>query len=178
MRENGKPTFRPDSVPDLTTTIFITSRAASPDAAIIKALFVSELQKLLSTRRRDKRRTGRTRTGRSCVCLAGASFRDNDSGQFLSVRALRLLLTRVYGPRTETLQEAARRLESLCSTFLERYGDGPRTCSRPGSHQIVGEHVDYVSYLTTASLPFASREHDMCCSTDLPTVNTCAALDL
>src|SRR5262249_52889346 len=31
----------------------------------------------------------------------------------------------------------------------------------PARINILGEHVDYVSYLRTASLPFASREHAM-----------------
>lgn len=162
-RENGKPTFRPDSVPDLTTTIFITSRSAFPDATIIKALFVSELQKLLSDARAQPS-DGPAERGRVGLAFASPEhlFADDASGRCLSIRALRLLLTRVYGPDDETLSKQLRRLESLCSTFLELYGDGPANLLRaPACINVLGEHVDYVSYLPTASLPFASREHDM-----------------
>lgn len=162
-RENGKPTFRPDSVPDLTTTIFITSRSAFPDATIIKALFVSELQKLLSDARAQPS-DGPAERGRVGLAFASPEhlFADDASGRCLSIRALRLLLTRVYGPDDETLSKQLRRLESLCSTFLELYGDGPANLLRaPARINVLGEHVDYVSYLPTASLPFASREHDM-----------------
>ncbi|MFL6208641.1 MAG: NTP transferase domain-containing protein [Pyrinomonadaceae bacterium] len=42
------------------------------------------------------------------------------------------------------------------------YGDGPVNVLRaPARINILGEHVDYVSYLPTASLTFGSREHDM-----------------
>ncbi len=53
------------------------------------------------------------------------------------------------------LKAAARRFQAL-------YGDGPVNAMRaPARINILGDHVDYVSYLPTASLPFASREHEM-----------------
>jgi galactokinase len=46
--------------------------------------------------------------------------------------------------------------------FQQRYGDGDvRVWRAPARINILGEHVDYVSYLPTASLPFASHEHAM-----------------
>ncbi len=46
--------------------------------------------------------------------------------------------------------------------FRQLYGDGGVTILRaPARINILGEHVDYVSYLPTASLPFGSREHEM-----------------
>jgi len=54
------------------------------------------------------------------------------------------------------------RLSSALRRFNELYGDGEVSVLRaPARINILGEHVDYVSYLPTASLPFGSREHDM-----------------
>jgi galactokinase/CTP:molybdopterin cytidylyltransferase MocA len=54
------------------------------------------------------------------------------------------------------------RLSRLCSLFLDRYGDGPASLLRaPARINVLGEHIDYVSYLPTASLTFGSREHDV-----------------
>ncbi len=50
----------------------------------------------------------------------------------------------------------------MCALFVKLYGDGPVSLLRaPARINILGEHIDYVSYLPTASLPFGSREHDM-----------------
>src|SRR5690242_17788116 len=54
------------------------------------------------------------------------------------------------------------RLKQLRDRFCAQYGDGPISIWRaPARINILGEHVDYVAYLPTASLPFASREHAM-----------------
>jgi galactokinase len=59
------------------------------------------------------------------------------------------------------LERTATRLTSLCNLFLEHYGDGPVSLLRaPARMGVLGEHIDYVSYLPTASLTFASRERD------------------
>ena len=59
------------------------------------------------------------------------------------------------------LQLRAARLTVLCNLFFERYGDGPVSLLRaPARMGLLGEHIDYVSYLPTASLTFASRERD------------------
>ena len=59
-------------------------------------------------------------------------------------------------------EKSLHRLGALCASFLEAYGDGPvRLLRAPARINILGEHVDYVSYLPTYSLPFGSREHDM-----------------
>ena len=73
------------------------------------------------------------------------------------------MLAEVYGEHHLTvLGEVLRRLNSLCTSFLELYGDGPvRLLRAPARINILGEHVDYVSYVPTCSLPFGSREHDM-----------------
>lgn len=50
----------------------------------------------------------------------------------------------------------------LRQLFLHLYGAGPFTILRaPARINILGEHIDYVSYLPTASLTFGSREHHM-----------------
>ncbi len=72
------------------------------------------------------------------------------------------LLAEIYGDNLHTLKRHLDRLDRLCTKFLELYGDGPVQLLRaPARINILGEHVDYVSYLPTYSLPFGSREHDM-----------------
>ena len=72
------------------------------------------------------------------------------------------MLAETYGENPAALGEALQRLSSLCATFLELYGDAHvRLLRAPARINILGEHVDYVSYLPTCSLPFGSREHDM-----------------
>ena len=59
------------------------------------------------------------------------------------------------------LEQRAARLTRLCNLFLDHYGDGPVSLLRaPARMGVLGEHIDYVSYLPTASLTFASRERD------------------
>jgi galactokinase/CTP:molybdopterin cytidylyltransferase MocA len=59
------------------------------------------------------------------------------------------------------LERRAARLTTLCNLFMEHYGDGPVSLLRaPARMGVLGEHIDYVSYLPTASLTFASRERD------------------
>src|SRR5689334_4093976 len=62
---------------------------------------------------------------------------------------------------TPELERNATRLINLCNLFLDHYGDGPVSLLRaPARMGLLGEHIDYVSYLPTASLTFASRERD------------------
>src|SRR3569832_2789763 len=57
------------------------------------------------------------------------------------------------------LERRATRLTILCNLFSEHYGDGPVSLLRaPARMGVHGEHIDYVSYLPTASLTFGSRE--------------------
>jgi len=59
------------------------------------------------------------------------------------------------------LAHTAARLNQLCDLFLAQYGDGEASLLRaPARIGVLGEHIDYVSYLPTASLTFASRERD------------------
>ena len=59
------------------------------------------------------------------------------------------------------LERRAARLATLCNLFFDHYGDGPVSLLRaPARMGVLGEHIDYVSYLATASLTFASRERD------------------
>ncbi len=53
-------------------------------------------------------------------------------------------------------------VEPLLRRFHQLYGEGGVTVLRaPARINILGEHVDYVSYLPTASLAFGSHEHAM-----------------
>ena len=86
----------------------------------------------------------------------------SSNAQRLTLRSLIFQLHRMYGADSETLGHQLHRLTSMCAKFVELYGDGPvRVLRAPARINIMGEHVDYVSYLPTASLPFGSREHDM-----------------
>jgi len=77
-------------------------------------------------------------------------------------RTLIFELYRMYGPDIDALNHQIKRLTSVCAKFVELYGEGPVSVLRaPARINILGEHIDYVSYLPTASLPFGSREHDM-----------------
>jgi galactokinase len=54
------------------------------------------------------------------------------------------------------------RIAQLASDFKQRYGTKPATLLwAPGRINIIGEHVDYVSYLPTSSVAFGSRENGM-----------------
>src|SRR2546426_1588894 len=68
----------------------------------------------------------------------------------------------MYGSDAKTVNGQLGRLTSMVEQFVKLYGDGPVSVLRaPARINILGEHIDYVSYLPTASLPFGSREHDM-----------------
>jgi galactokinase len=54
------------------------------------------------------------------------------------------------------------RIEELAADFEQRYGTAPVLIySAPARINIIGEHIDYVSYLPTSSLAFGSRENGM-----------------
>jgi galactokinase len=58
--------------------------------------------------------------------------------------------------------EQNHRLASALKCFLALYGDGKVEALRaPARINILGEHIDYVSYLPTSSLAFGSHEHAM-----------------
>lgn len=89
--------------------------------------------------------------------LSGGSLAED-----LVARGLVFLLRRMYGTNVDTLDGQLRRLTKMSALFVKLYGDGPISVLRaPARINILGEHIDYVSYLPTASLPFGSREHDM-----------------
>jgi galactokinase/UTP-glucose-1-phosphate uridylyltransferase len=70
-------------------------------------------------------------------------------------------LAQLVTERNSALAEKRARLTKLCDAFFESYGDGDVSLLRaPARINILGEHIDYVSYLPTASLTFGSRERD------------------
>ena len=77
----------------------------------------------------------------------------------LNTLALILSLQRIYGGNLVVRLQG---ISSVSSRFIELYGDGQITVLHaPARINILGEHIDYVSYLPTASLTLGSREHDM-----------------
>ncbi|HUS13369.1 MAG TPA: NTP transferase domain-containing protein [Pyrinomonadaceae bacterium] len=80
----------------------------------------------------------------------------------INSRSVFYLFEQQYGTREQVLSDKLTRLLNLCDLFLQLYDDGPVTLLRaPARIGVLGEHVDYVSYIPSASLTFGSREHDM-----------------
>lgn len=76
--------------------------------------------------------------------------------------ALLYVFRRLYGGGAARIHNQVMRYTRAVERFVEYYGAGPIVLSRsPARINILGEHVDYVKYLPTEVLPFASREHDM-----------------
>jgi len=85
-------------------------------------------------------------------------------GQAAAPLTLVLLHTfrRLYGAGVARIRRQVDRYTVALERFIEHYGPGPVAIGRaPARINILGEHVDYVKYLPTEVLPFASREHDM-----------------
>jgi galactokinase/CTP:molybdopterin cytidylyltransferase MocA len=126
-------------------------------------LHTSDLQQL-SAITRTKLRAELQKLTESEVKITALEFLLGESAaaQNLLPRSLIFLLHQIYGVNVETLDGQLRRLTSMCAQFVQLYGHGPISLLRaPARINILGEHIDYVSYLPTASLPFGSREHDM-----------------
>src|SRR6476469_7190123 len=80
----------------------------------------------------------------------------------INTRSIRYLFEQISGEQEELVRDNLIRLKNLFDLFLERFGDGPVTLLRaPARINVLGEHIDYVSYIPTASLSFGSRERDM-----------------
>ncbi len=78
-----------------------------------------------------------------------------------SLSAAQLALANLVTEGHPELEQRCARLNKLLHRFSTLYGDGEVSLLRaPARINILGEHVDYVSYLPTASLTFGSREHD------------------
>jgi galactokinase/CTP:molybdopterin cytidylyltransferase MocA len=73
----------------------------------------------------------------------------------------RRALAKVVTEGNAGLEQRCSRLKKLLDSFSTLYGDGEVSLLRaPARIGILGEHIDYVSYLPTASLTFGSRERD------------------
>jgi galactokinase/CTP:molybdopterin cytidylyltransferase MocA len=80
----------------------------------------------------------------------------------LTARELKTALAQIVVRRNSALDDRRERLLRLCTLFLDLYADGPVSLLRaPARINVLGEHIDYVSYLPTASLTFGSRERDV-----------------
>lgn len=94
--------------------------------------------------------------------VAPLAFLSSNEIQPDDERALVAHLRQIYGGQEVLIAGKLRSLIEISRDFIARYGDGPVELIRaPARINILGEHVDYVSYLPTSSLPFASREYDM-----------------
>src|SRR5215203_3143360 len=79
----------------------------------------------------------------------------------MNVSEINSALSSVATAGDKGLGHRTTRLTTLTNLFLEQYGDGPVSLLRaPARMGLLGEHIDYVSYLPTASLTFGSRERD------------------
>ena len=76
--------------------------------------------------------------------------------------ALLYAFRRLYGAGAARIHNQVMRYADAVERFVAHFGAGPIVLARsPARINILGEHVDYVKYLPTEVLPFASREHDM-----------------
>ena len=79
----------------------------------------------------------------------------------MNLSELKRVLAQLATGADSVFDEWRVRLLNLAQIFSETYGDGDVSLLRaPARINILGEHIDYVSYLPTASLTFGSREHD------------------
>ena len=79
----------------------------------------------------------------------------------MNLSDIKSALNNFVAPSDSELARRAARLTTLCNLFFDHYGDGPVSLLRaPARMGVLGEHIDYVSYLPTASLTFGSRERD------------------
>src|SRR5678815_4446955 len=79
----------------------------------------------------------------------------------MNLSDIRSVLSRLLTLGDSELDQTAARLTRLLNLFSEHYGDSPVSLLRaPARIGLLGEHIDYVSYLPTASLTFGSRERD------------------
>jgi galactokinase len=87
---------------------------------------------------------------------------DDDIDDDSSRSGLLVSIVDAYGYNEALIARKIGRLAAHCQAFIQRFGDGPvRILRAPARINILGEHIDYVSYIPTASLTFGSREHDM-----------------
>ncbi|HEX6182940.1 MAG TPA: NTP transferase domain-containing protein [Pyrinomonadaceae bacterium] len=123
-------------------------------------MLVSDLQKLISALHHAESEAHEPQGGRPS--LLASLFEGGARGLPTRAAGLLSLLRQTYGDGVGVAEKSLDRLGALCASFLEAHGDGPvRLLRAPARINILGEHVDYVSYLPTYSLPFGSREHDM-----------------
>lgn len=79
----------------------------------------------------------------------------------MNLSDITLALSNLVAPSDSELARNVTRLTTLCHLFFDHYGEGPVSLLRaPARMGVLGEHIDYVSYLPTASLTFGSRERD------------------
>src|ERR1700752_14744 len=79
----------------------------------------------------------------------------------MNLSDLKTVLSRLATTGDGKLDETTARLTKLVNLFVEHYGDGPVSLLRvPARIGLLGEHIDYVSYVPTASLTFGSSERD------------------
>ena len=79
----------------------------------------------------------------------------------MNLSELKRVLEQLATDEDSVFDEWRARLLKLVQMFFDTYGDGDVSLLRaPARINILGEHIDYVSYLPTASLTFGSREHD------------------
>jgi galactokinase len=110
----------------------------------------------------DNLEAGLSKSAREAQANAGPSSTAEDIAVDSAGSGLVLSMAECYGSNQVLLARKTRGLAGQCEEFIRRFGDGPvRILRAPARINILGEHIDYVSYIPTASLTFGSREHDM-----------------
>ncbi len=79
----------------------------------------------------------------------------------MNLSDIKAALSRLLTLGDSELDQTAARLTRLLNLFLDHYGDSSVSLLRaPARIGLLGEHIDYVSYMPTTSLTFGSRERD------------------
>ena len=124
-------------------------------------MFVSELKIAVSDALTGEADHGKARSFDETPILDYLDANGSSLRQIKS-RSVFYLFEKLYGAHEQMLNDKLTRLLNLCDLFLKLYDDGPVALLRaPARIGVLGEHVDYVSYIPSASLTFGSREHDM-----------------
>ena len=141
--------------PDATTAVSFLENAFRVDRAfqpsLVATVLVSDLHRLISeTAVLPRAESGAQEPQGGRPPLLASLLEGVARGLPTRAAALLTLLRQTYGDEVGAAEKSLNRMGALCAGFLAAYGDGPvRLLRAPARINILGEHVDYVSYLPT-----------------------------